>query len=285
MHVMTSGILKGFVTIHPKWAGFSEDDYYIASGSLDDGLTLIPSKPLEVALNKGNIDLSGYELVRSQFLSTFGRLSVTVSSSSITFSRSSLVKIPDEEFIELLFNPQRRILAVRSSAADSRYSVRWCKKTNGEYIMRNISGSAFLPTIFRMCGWKNDGQYKVYGNSQTKDDDTVLLFNMSEAIMLLNEDEIENALKNDSEENTEESRPLSRRRKKINAYPTEWSGSFGDKYYKSLAIANEDTDAMNDWNSGESGNVVMMDESGVTSSAEAAVKINTILKEIGAYDE
>ena len=286
MHVMTSGILKGFVTIHPKWAGFSEDDYYIASGSIDDGVSVIPSKPLEVTLKKGNIDLSGYELVRSQFLSTFGRMSITVTSSSLSFSRPTLIKCAGIENIELLLNPQRRILAVRKAAEGSHYAMKWCKKVNGEYFPKTISGSAFLPTIFRLCGWKIDGQYKVYGNSQTKDREIILFFNMSEAIMLLNENEIDLPEDGSSEDATAESRSSAKKgKRKINAYPADWSESFGESYYKSLAVSNENSDALSEWNSEESGSVVKMDDSDVTTHSEAAAQINTILKEIGAYDE
>ena len=57
MHVIQDGILKGYVTVHPRWAGFTEDDYYMASESLETGQ--IPSKPITITLNKGSIDLSG----------------------------------------------------------------------------------------------------------------------------------------------------------------------------------------------------------------------------------
>lgn len=286
MHVMTSGILKGFVTIHPKWAGFSEDDYYIASGSVDDGLTTIPSKPLEISINKGNLDLSGYELVRSQFLSTFGRISITVSSTALLFSRSAMFKSPGTEHVELLLHPQQRILAVRKAAEGSHYSVQWCKKTNNEYFPKTISGSAFLPTIFHLCGWKIDGHYKVYGSSQTKDGETIIIFNMSEAIMLINEEDIDLMYEDSLEDgHSEPQNSTKKRKRRIKAYPSDWSESFGESYYKSLAITNENNDALSEWNSSESGTVVKIDDSGVTTPSEAAAQINTILKEIGVYDE
>ncbi len=78
MHVVKSGYLKGYVIVHPKWAGFSVQDYYMASASVLDDVKKIPSKEVEVRVNKGNIDLRGYELVRTQFLCPSGRITVSI---------------------------------------------------------------------------------------------------------------------------------------------------------------------------------------------------------------
>ena len=63
MHVVSTGFLKGYVVIHPKWAGFSEQDYMLASISVFEDVVKIPSKPLEARFGKGTVDLSGYEVV------------------------------------------------------------------------------------------------------------------------------------------------------------------------------------------------------------------------------
>ena len=108
MQVINNGFLKGFVVIHPKWAGFTEDDYMQASDSVFCGLTKISSKPLEVKLDKGQIDLRGYELVRSQFLSPMGQITVLISESKILFNKVAVMKIPDADKIELLVYPEKR---------------------------------------------------------------------------------------------------------------------------------------------------------------------------------
>ncbi len=286
MRVITNGILKGFITIHPKWAGFNEEDYYLASGSIEESLTLIPSKPLKLSLEKGSLDLSGYEIVRSQFMSASGRLAVRLSSSSLSFSKSALHKCSGAEYIELLIHPRKKILAVRTTDSSSHYAVKWCKKTYESITTTTISGSAFLPTIFRLAGWRSNGTYKILGYSYAIDNENVLFFNMNEALMILNEDEL---LSEDAD--TSQSNPISdagstgKRKRKINAFPADWSDSFGEKYYKSLAIHNEEITIINTDTSIEHSSAYVIDESNVTSSDEAAAQINTILKEIGAYNE
>ncbi|SEG36406.1 Site-specific DNA recombinase [Eubacterium ruminantium] len=128
MHVINSGLLKGFVTVHPKWAGFTEDDFYLASDSIFEGVSCIPSKPIELSVNKGDLDLSGYELVRTQFMTSFGQASVTISSSTLLFNKASIDKMNDTQKIELLVMPGKQLFAIRKAPSGSRYALEWCKK-------------------------------------------------------------------------------------------------------------------------------------------------------------
>ena len=277
MRVVSSGILKGFITIHTKWAGFSVDDYYQASDSVTDEVTLIPARPLELPVKKGEVDLSGYELVRSEFMSTSGRISIKLSSTSISFSRSCIYKCYGTESVELLIHPHKKIFAVRKASTGSRYSVRWCKRTGEDYYPKIVSGSAFLPTLFHLFGWRSDCNFKVLGNVHVKNGETILFFNMNEAVMILDEDELLDT--------KPDMTPGKKRKKKIKAYPSDWSDSFGEKYYKSLAEQNEESDAFSNDVTDEHSSAYKVDETNVTSTDEAATHINQILKELGAYDE
>lgn len=70
LRVIESGILKGFVTISPKWAGFKAADYLQASMSVytDDTYYGQPAEgdaTFEVAA--GDFDLRGFEVTNSAF--------------------------------------------------------------------------------------------------------------------------------------------------------------------------------------------------------------------------
>lgn len=75
LHVVSSGALKGFVGIHPRWASFRADDYMEASESVyasEDENEEISS----VTAQEGDLDLRGFEIARSQFFDTARRISL-----------------------------------------------------------------------------------------------------------------------------------------------------------------------------------------------------------------
>ena len=106
MHVISSGILKGYVSIHPRWAGFTVDDYYEASASIDEGIALIPSRPLEIRAEKGSFNLSGYELVRTQFMTTFGQLMLTISDRTLTFNMVCIKKMLNVSEVDIFVHQE-----------------------------------------------------------------------------------------------------------------------------------------------------------------------------------
>ena len=282
MHVIQEGILKGYVTVHPRWAGFTEDDYYMASESLETGQ--IPSKPITITLNKGSIDLSGYELVRTQFMTTTGQVSLSLTNNKMQFNKSCFEKLPQTKYVELLVLPGRSMLAVRKASSGSHYSLQWCREKSGVMIPKLISGMAFLPTLFQLFGWKKEGRYKMIGSVHHKENEYVLLFNAKDAVLYVEPELLANTSQEDdisSEENKEKTKKHS---KKVIAYPASWADTFGDSYYSSYAF-NEATEPGNEkWNVSATGTAFKETEKNVTSKKQAAENIKRILTEIGVND-
>ena len=274
MRVIKKGALAGFITIHPKWAGFSSEDYYQASDSVLEGITKIPSKQLKYEVNKGSVDLSGYELVRTQFMTSYGQLEMTVTPSKILFNRLCVSKLKNISRVELLINPYEKKIAVRRAPNNSRHSFEWSKTREGQCFPKVISGSAFLPTIYRLLGWADKSQYKILGKYHGTGEEGYLLFEMCEAVLLVFQNEEEYL----DEQNCK------KRVRRIKAYPAQWANSFGDNYYKSKAI--EDFDRKYDEIAYPSEDVIYsVGEDGVTTQQEAANQINNILKDIGVSDD
>lgn len=258
MHVISEGILKGYVSVHPKWAGFTEEDYYEASSSAYDEVALIPSKPLEIKVNKGSFDLSGYELVRAQFISTYGQLLLSLNNTTLFFSTSCIRKMQNTKKIEIFVHPERKLIAVRKAIGNSHHTIDWCRLKDETMVPIIIGGAAFLPTLYKIFGWNSDNKYKIIGNAHIKNGEIVLLFNAADAF-------------------------VSNGRKAV--YPSKWSTNFGDKYYKSLALYNDNEPEEENWNVENSGSLYKFSNENVTSPEEAAKNIKDILGEIGATDE
>ena len=75
LRVIDDGILKGFVTINPRWAGFKEFDYYQAAKSVYDPDDIFPEEEeIEFSVEAGDFDLRGFEVTRSEFLNQSANL-------------------------------------------------------------------------------------------------------------------------------------------------------------------------------------------------------------------
>ena len=283
MQVVKSGALKGFVVVHPKWAGFSVQDYYMASASVLDEVKKIPSKNIEVHIDKGNIDLRGYELVRSQFLSSSGQVSISISPTKLLFNKAALTKGPDARKIEILVFPENKKIAIRKALPNSRFSLEWSRITDNGAFPKIISGSAFIPTLYKLFSWNQNIQYKITGTVQKISGESVLMFSANDATLLLDKmnyesDEIENPPANTVKRKRG-------RRRRITAFPKEWADSFGEKYYESQAKEQLTAPDQQSNNTDYEHTTYSSDEGIVTTPKQAANAIKVILEEIGANDK
>ena len=283
MQVVKSGFLRGYVVVHPKWAGFSEQDYYLASASVLDDVKKIPSKKNELLLEKGKIDLREYELVRSQFLSSSGHITVSISPTKLLFNRTALLKVPDVKKIELLVFPDKKLIAVRKAPANSRFSLEWGRYTEKGILPKIISGSAFIPTLYKLFSWNQNVQYKITGTVHNVSGESVLVFCANDATLSIDKLDFEQIEKD--EISLLNNKHTNKRRRRITAYPKEWAGTFGEKYYESqakeLAMASE-TD-LNELDSEHT--TYSSEDNNVTSPTQAANEIKIILEELGVNEE
>ncbi len=270
MHVVKSGLLSGFVTIHPKWAGFTTDDYYQACNCVEKEQK--EQGPIQYEVKKGSIDLSGYELVRAHFMTSYGRMEVTITPSHVLFNKACINRLPKVYKIELLINPYEKKLAIRPGASTSRLNVEWCRNNGSERLPKIISGSAFLPQLYSLLGWEEECQYKVLGQVYGKGEEQILMFDLSDAVLLYVDEE---------EEYLDEKNEKKRMRKMI-AYPAEWADSFGEGFYKSEAVTEYETSFELKPATENNEAVYSLAEEGVTTNEEAAKQIKNVLKTIGA---
>lgn len=170
LNVISDGSLKGYVLVNTRWAAFTKEDYMLACKSQTDQDT---DTTLPVRVNSGDFDLRGFEVARSQFFTTLGKVFLTFSLHQISFSRECVRKF-DSNYVEFLIQPYEHILAIRPCSKDSKNGVQWSRKSNGKIIPRAISGSAYLPTLFELFGWNSELKYKLTGTKR----DSYLFFTL-----------------------------------------------------------------------------------------------------------
>lgn len=226
LKVIPEGVLKGFVSINPRWAGFKEDDYINASASVYNGTEQTSTSSAPVEVQSGDFDLRGYEIARSQFFDSTDRITVTFSQGDIRFSCPAVRKL-ESMLVELLMHPQKQILAVRTAGKECRNAMQWSKKKSGISFPRGISGTAFLSTLYSLLGWKDDCRYRITGIKRGKGNDAILLFNLTEPEIFIPNDTVSSLPESDTSV-----KPFTdSNRRNVRAYPPDWADTFGSNYY------------------------------------------------------
>ena len=235
LRVIESGILKGYVTINPRWAGFSTDDYFRACQSAypttDEDQSPTSAEPTEVQIevSAGDFDLRGFEITRSEFFDFFQRPTVTFQNKKIKFSTECVRKFAANNYVELLIHPVERKFAVRTTPAENRHGVLISKLQSKKYIPRDIPGTAFWDTLFSIFGWNTDCKYRIIGSLFETESEFVYLFDsvnteaFFQSYVLPGQEE--------DEEGTATVQPFTPSGKLIRAIPKDWTESFGKDYY------------------------------------------------------
>ena len=253
LRVIDSGLLRGYVTINPRWAGFKAPDYFQAAASLkpsdgaEDTEGYIEEEPeIHVAVEAGDFDMRGFEITRSEFFDSHRRPYAVFQDKQIKFSTDCVRKLGKNNMVEFLVNPREMKFAVRTAAKDSRHAVACSRVSNGIYYPKTISCAAYMDTLYQIFGWNSDFKYRVTGTLFQKENEAVYLFNMSDAEVFIKPYLMARAAESDAPK--DEIKPLSVSGTRVRAVPQEWMSSFGNQYYLHQHIFPPvESQSENDW--------------------------------------
>lgn len=249
LKVIKEGILKGYVVINPRWAGFDANDYIKASESTYEDVNFMDNE-IEVEAQTGDFDLRKFEVARSQFFDVLHRISATFTNRNITFSTDCVRKFNNNQYVELLINPTKKTLAVRPSNKECRTSVKWGKLKKGIIYSKIISAAAYIKTIYNIFDWRPSYRYRVNGIKHQRNDESLIIFDMTETEIYISQNDDEN---DSTEQFPEDVKPFTKGPKKdIMAFPCEWAESFGNNYYRQ-AQARELATLNDKWKSRDAG--------------------------------
>ena len=231
LRVIDSGLLRGFVTINPRWAGFKPSDYYQASASIHppDEQQADASLPSSITLVPGDFDMRGFEIARSEFFDNYHRPYVLFQDKRIKFSTTCVRSFGKDNHVELLVNPVEMKFAVRTAAKSSRNAVVFSKLSDGKYQPRDIAGAAYVETLFQLFGWSPDLKYRIAGALFQTETESAYIFDVNDAEAFIKSYLLSGS--KSTEQAKEPVQPLSISGKRVRAVPEEWIGSFGKQYY------------------------------------------------------
>jgi DNA invertase Pin-like site-specific DNA recombinase len=283
LRVIDSGLLKGFVTINPRWAGFKLTDYYQAAASVnpdtsgredaDDGFAEQESE-IHIQIEVGEFDLRGFEVARTEFFDSIRRPYVIFQDKKIKFSTACVRKLGKENRVEFLVNPLDMRFAVRTAAKDSRNAVICSRLSDGIYYPKDVFGAAYMETLFQLFRWDKDSKYRVSGSLFQKDSESVYIFNTIDAEVFVKPHKLSGETEAESEAITV--KPLSVSGSRVRIVPEKWANSFGNEYYLHRhfypSIESQDK---NDWKIRAEGRLIEMgDKLRITGISELKRFIN-----------
>lgn len=254
LKVIDNGVLKGFITVNPTWAGFKKRDYYEAYKKVEHVAEPADVKKIEV--KEGEFDLRGYQVAYGQFFNSTERIVMILSARKLGFNSVAVDKLGDTQYVELLVEPFKRTLAIRPSSKDSKCAVKWYNySTDGSRKPRQIAMAACLPNLFDLFNWNQDCKYKITGRLNTNGTDSYIIFDTGEAEMQIPEE-----LMLDIDASGPTTEYIDHSRSAVTAYPASWADSFGNGFYAQSAGQLPRINLMEDWDIDNCGRTYAFEE-------------------------
>ena len=235
LRVIDSGLLKGFVTVNPHWAGFKPADFYHASASVHPqpaqesaGQKTSPHE-LQISVAAGDFDLRGFEVAREEFFDSAGRQYIVFQDKKISLSAACVKPFGRKGLVEFLVDPVQMLFAVRSSAQNQRSAVTCSRLSEGRIVPREISAGAFAPTLFELFGWNPSFKYRITGSLFQSGEESAYIFRIADAEAFLRPALL--PAREGGDPKQQDVTPLSVSGKRVRAVPQGWAHSFGSSYY------------------------------------------------------
>lgn len=252
--VIFSDLFRGYVSINPRWAGFSADDYRRAS-AIAAPESCNPSAFSLIQAQKGAFDLRGFEIARAEFFKTPDKPSVTFARDFIRFNTVCLKNLQNIAEVELLVHPFKMLLAVRPCSSDCRNAIRWVSSGGHP---SSIWCTAYISTLFALFGWNIKYRYQIVGQFFEKGEDLFLFFDMRDAKVHF---------------------PSSLQKETV-GYPDGWASGFGDDYYLQEKERSDRGLSAEKWLSSLPAVPVKNEERNVTNATQVAQIIATLIEEM-----
>lgn len=192
LSVIKEGALKGFVPVSVKYSGFTYDNYLFASNfayTNDKNGNIIKDKIKPIYKNDlSNFDLSDFEKVDSQLFSTVSQLMCWFKYNQMYFNRACIDKMKNTQYIELLFEPTEKLLAIRSCNEYDDYAIKWGVEKNDKLSPITKTSSGISHVLFDCMEWNEDYRYKMIGVRRTKNNDSIVIFDLNNAEAICREE-------------------------------------------------------------------------------------------------
>ena len=151
----------------------------------------LEGKPAEAQEEKKRMPVEGFQVVSADMFShaldpvvRFSKNQIAFNSTCISrlnriVQSSTSLSLNRTQYVELLFNPVERMLAVRPCAKDNPNAICWATESGKS---RMVSASAFCRILFSILDWDSEYTYRVPCIVRSRGDETILFFDLDNFI-------------------------------------------------------------------------------------------------------
>ncbi len=173
LKVVPEGVLKGFVTVNKKLRGYLLDDYIVASRSVYEQEE--DSEDSIFADKASRFDLRAYDIISSFSFDDRKKPTCSIRNNKITFNAACKKALRTEK-AEVLFHPLKSIIVLRSLSTKTTVEC-----IDDVCITKAIHYSHFIPIALESAELKSGYQYRIYGTKRTKENESIMFFNLRDA--------------------------------------------------------------------------------------------------------
>lgn len=127
----------------------------------------------------GPFDYEGYQVVRREFFALTNEPSITFNNFKVYVNTACLNRLPHVDYVQVLVNRDRKILAIRPCHEEERDAFVWCSTGAGKRKPKQITCRLFFAKVFDLMGWNPDHRYKLLGKVIHANDEYLIAFDLS----------------------------------------------------------------------------------------------------------
>lgn len=165
----------------------------------------------------------GYQVVRREFFAHTNEPSISFNNYKVYVNAACLSRFPSVDYVQVLVNRDRKILAIRPCHEEERDAFAWCNTGSGRRKPKQITCRLFFAKVFDLMDWNPDHRYKLLGKVIHANDEYLVAFD-------LNATEVYQRISKDGEKPKSSRKPV---------FPEGWQEQFGlpfEEHQKSLQV-------------------------------------------------
>ena len=187
--VIDRGVLKGFVSVCPRWRGIDTKTFLSAchsvytDGELQDLEREIRIWSGEEKSGVMSMALSGYEVPRGVMFLNRTMPSITISKTLVRFNKACHARLDDCEWIEMFYHPVMQAVIIRESSPENTNAFRWVS-ASGKPVGSDETVS-FSEAVYESLHWIEDYQFRFRGITKVRGGAKVIMFSLDEPQILV----------------------------------------------------------------------------------------------------